>query len=275
MQLNIDLKRDLVFFDIEATGLNVLRDRIVQIALIKYTRGKQDPTNYQTLVNPGVPISEEAIAVHGITPEMVQNAPTFAQIATKLFEFIGDADLAGYNSNRFDVPMLMEEFGRVGIDFSTEGRSLLDMQQIFYKMEPRTLRAAYRYYCGKKLENAHDAMVDVEATVEVFIGQLARYEEEDYISEDGQVVERPIRGDVKAIYRFINEQPVIDVTQRLKLNADGKVVFNFGKYDGMEAGPVLHSDKNYYHWILEKEFSQQVKQLVRKIYKEYETHQGT
>jgi DNA polymerase III subunit epsilon len=270
MSISLKLKKSLVFFDIEATGLNVLRDRIVQIALVRYDRDQPEPETFTSLVNPGIPISEEAIAVHGITPEKVKNAPTFPQIADKILAFIGDSDLAGYNSNRFDIPMLMEEFGRAGIAFQVDQRSLLDVQQIFYKMEPRTLKAAHRFYCGEEMADAHDALADVKATISVLEGQLRKYKDADYEDADGKVVPAPIVPDVQSLYRFTNDQPVIDVTQKLKLNAEGKIVFNFGKYDGQEVAQVFATDKNYYHWILEKEFSQQVKQLVKKIMKENE-----
>jgi len=145
MEFNLD--RDIVFFDIESTGLSVVKDRILQIAFIKYM-----------LINPSMPIAEEAMAVHGITPDMLRNKPVFSQVAQQLFEFIGNADLGGYNSNRFDVPMLIEEFHRVGIEFDMSKRRTVDVQRVFYKMEPRTLAAAYKFYCGKRIENAHDAL---------------------------------------------------------------------------------------------------------------------
>ena len=140
--MNFNLDKDLVFFDIESTGLNVVRDRIIQIALIKYSPGKLEPEELELLVNPGIPIGEEAMAIHGITPAMVANKPSFGQEAENLFNWIGDADLSGYNSNRFDIPMLVEEFARVGFDFDIDNRRLIDVQRIFYKMEPRTLKAA-------------------------------------------------------------------------------------------------------------------------------------
>jgi DNA polymerase III subunit epsilon len=271
--LNIPLKRDLVFFDIEATGLNIMRDKIVQIGLIKYFKSGENPERFMSLVNPGIPISAEAMAVHGITPDMLRNQPTFQQISEKLYNFIGDADLAGYNSNRFDVPMLVEEFGRCGIEFNLEKRSLLDVQQIFYKMEPRTLKAAYKFYCEKELIDAHDAMADVEATVAVFQGQLERYQGVNYTDSDGNTIPEPIKPDIQALYQFTNDQKIIDVTQKLKLDHEGRVIFNFGKHEGKEVGPALSEDKQYYHWILEKEFSQQVKQMVKKLVTEYEAAQ--
>lgn len=266
----IPLKRDLVFFDLEATGLNVLKDRIVQIALIKFEKKTGAEKRYCTLVNPGIPISEEAISIHGITPDMVRSAPTFAQIAEQLYTFIGNADLAGYNSTRFDIPMLIEEFGRVGMDFSIEDRNLIDVQQIFYKMEPRTLRAAYRFYCGEELNNAHDALADVEATIKVFRGQLSKYAGVNLTDDKGNIIESPVVPDAKELYKFTHEQPIIDVTNRLKLNKDGEVVFNFGKYEGQVVAEVLAKDHNYYHWMMEKDFSQQVKQMIKKIYEENE-----
>ena len=179
MELHLD--RNLIFFDIESTGLNVIRDRIIQLAMIRYHQNGSPPEERSYLINPGIPISEEAMAVHGITPEDVANKPTFQQLAKEIFDFIGDADLAGYNSNRFDIPVLMEEFARVGIDFDVDQRRTIDVQRIFYKMEPRTLSAAYQFYCQKSIAKAHDALEDVRATVEVLDGQLRRYQGVDLI----------------------------------------------------------------------------------------------
>lgn len=267
MKLNLD--RDLCFFDLEATGLNVIRDRIVQIAIIKYFKKDKAPEELSMLINPGIPISEEAMEVHGITPKMLSNKPTFQQVADKLYDFIGNSDLAGYNSNRFDVPMLMEEFARVGIEFDTSKRRLIDVQRVFYKMEPRTLKAALKFYCGKELENAHDALADVQATVDVFKGQLERYEGVDFVDADGNLIDAPIKNDMQAIHDFTGDLRTIDATQRLKYNQDGVVVFNFGKYQGKPVAETLTKDRQYYSWILNKEFSSQVKQIVKRLVKEY------
>jgi DNA polymerase-3 subunit epsilon len=267
MKFNLD--KNLVFFDIESTGLNVLKDRILQIALIKFTREKEEPVELQMLINPGIPISEEAFAVHGISNEMLRNKPTFAQVAEEIFSFIGDADLAGYNSDRFDIPMLMEEFHRVGIQLDISHRRLLDVQKIFYKMEPRTLKAAYKLYCNKDLEDAHDALADVRATVDVLKGQIQRYENMDYIDGDGVVQKAPIKNDISAIAGFISDESMLDVTQRLKYNSNKEIIFNFGKYAGQKVSEVFKSEPNYYHWIMEKEFSAQVKQIVKKIFEEH------
>lgn len=268
--MTFNLDKDLCFFDLEATGLNVIRDRIVQIAIIKYFKDGSDPEELVMLINPGIPISEEAMNVHGITPDDLRNKPTFQQVAQKIYDFIGDADLGGYNSNRFDVPLLMEEFARVGIEFDVDNRRSIDIQRIFYKMEPRTLRAALKFYCDKELLDAHDALADVKATVDVFKGQLAKYEGTDLIDEEGEKIACPIKNDIQVIHEFTNDLKTIDATQRLKYNSDGVVVFNFGKYIGQAVAPTLVKDKQYYHWILNKEFSFQVKQIVKKLVKEYE-----
>ena len=264
------LKKDLVFFDLEATGLHVIRDRIVQIALIKYFSDGRAPEEKCMLINPGIPISEEAMAVHGITPEDVRNKPTFPQVAKEIFDFIGDADLAGYNSNRFDLPMLMEEFARVGIELDITRRRCIDVQRIFYKMEPRTLKAALKFYCDEDMEDAHDALADVKATVSVFQGQLERYRGVDYIDGDGNVDTSPIIKDVQALHDFTNDMRFVDATQRMKYDTNGEIVFNFGKYNGKPVAETLVKDKQYYNWILNKEFSSQVKQVVKKLVKEYE-----
>ncbi len=272
--MEFSLERDLCFFDVEATGLNVVRDRIVQIAIVKYSPNTSEPTELVQLINPGIPISEEAMNVHGITPKDLANKPTFEQVAQKIYDFIGNADLAGYNSNRFDVPMLMEEFARVGIEFSMERRRTIDVQRIFYKMEPRTLKAALQFYCQKDLVDAHDALADVKATVDVLKGQLEKYNGVSFKDADDNVMEDAVKNDMQALHDFTNDFKTIDATQRLKYNADGVIVFNFGKYVGKPAAEVLSKDKQYYNWILNKEFSSQVKQIVKQIVKDYEKKQG-
>ncbi len=268
MEFNLD--RDLCFFDIEATGLHVLRDRIIQIAIKRYHVDRSPPSSYMQMINPGIPISQEAMEITGITPDQLRNKPTFAQVAKNIFEFIGSADLAGYNSNRFDVPMLMEEFERVGMAFSLEGRRSIDVQKIFYRMEPRTLKAAHRFYCGGEMMNAHDAMADVDATVAVLKGQLNRYEGKDLVDDEG-VLEAPVKNNVQALHDFSNDPRMLDVTQRLKLDRSGEIVFNFGRYQGQRVKEILQQDRDYYHWILKKEFSVQVKTIVRQIMKELES----
>lgn len=271
-----NLKKDLIFFDLEATGLSVVRDRIVQIGMVKYSPGKEEPEQYESLVNPEmVLISPEAYEVHGISAQDVANKPTFAQLADEVLEFIGDGDLAGYNSDRFDVPLLMEEFTRVGKKLDMSVRRTIDVQRIFYKMEPRTLAAAYRFYCQKEMENAHDAIADVKATAEVLMGQIEMYKDKDYVDKDDQVISNPIKNDVEALSSFTSDLRFLDATQKIKVNEQGVPVFNFGKYMNQPVAPALAKDRNYYHWILEKEFSTQVKDLVKRLLKEYESQQNS
>ncbi len=268
--LDLPLERDLCFLDLEATGLNVVRDRIVQIGMVKFFADGRPPAEMYMLINPGIPISEEALAVHGITPQDVANKPTFQQVAQKIYDFIGNADLAGYNSTRFDIPMLMEEFDRTGLSFDMEKRRSIDIQRIFYKMEPRTLKAALRFYCNEEMDDAHDALADVRATIAVFAGQLARYKGVDYVDEDGHVEKAPIKKSVAALHEFTNDLRFVDATQKLKYDLNGVVVFNFGKYMGQPVAEVLAKDKQYYQWMLSKEFSSQVKQIIQKLVKAHE-----
>ncbi|MEO7176758.1 MAG: 3'-5' exonuclease, partial [Saprospiraceae bacterium] len=259
-----NLDRDLCFFDLESTGLNILRDRIVQIAIIKYFADGREPEELYELVNPGIPISDEAMAVHGITAAAVANKPGFDILGPKILAFIGNSDLSGYNSNRFDIPMLMEEFARIGIDFEIDNRRLIDVQRVFYKMEPRTLKAAYRFYCQEELVDAHDALEDVRATVKVLQGQIAKYEGQDLVGEEGEIVPAPIRNDIQVLHDFTNDLRTPDATQKLRYEPDGTIVFNFGKYVGKTIGQVQEAEASYLQWILQKEFSTQLKQIIRK-----------
>lgn len=271
--MDLQLDRDLCFFDIEATGLSVIRDRILQIGIIKYFADGRAPEALNMIINPGIPISEEAMQVHGILPKDVANKPTFQQVAQKIHAFIGNADLAGYNSNRFDIPMLMEEFDRAGLEFDITRRRMIDVQRIFYKMEPRTLKAALKFYCDKDIEDAHDAMTDVRATVEVFMGQLERYKGVDYIDDEGNVQKAPVKKNIQELHEFTNDQRFVDATQKMRYDQNGTIVFNFGKYNNQPVAEVLSKDKQYYNWILNKEFSSQVKQIVKKLVTEYEKKQ--
>mgnify|MGYP001180885036 CR=1 FL=1 len=268
--MKLQLDRDICFLDLETTGLSIVRDRILQIAIIKYFAGSKPPEELSMLINPGIPISEEAMQIHGISPKDVANKPTFQQVAQKIYDFIGQADLAGYNSMRFDIPLLMEEFARVGMEFDISRRRCIDVQRIFYKMEPRTLKAALKFYCDKDLEDAHDALADVRATIDVFNGQLERYEGVPYLDEDGNVTPSPIVPHVQSLHEFTNDNRFLDATQKIRLDHNGVAVFNFGKYMGQPVAETLVKDKQYYHWILNKEFTSQLKQIVKKLVKDYE-----
>ncbi len=267
--MEFQLDRDIVFFDLEATGLHVVKDKIVQIALIKYFEDGRKPQEWVSLINPEIEISKDAESVHGISKQMVKDAPTFKDVAEELYHFIGSSDLAGYNSNRFDIPMLIEEFARAGYDLDMDSRRTIDVQKIFYRMEPRTLSAALKFYCGKSLDNAHDALADVVATVDVLKGQLERYIDTDIEDPNGGIIRRPVRNDMEALYQFTNDFRMVDATQRLKYDRNGEIVFNFGKYVGKPVGETLFKNPQYFKWIQEKDFSHQVKQIIKRLLEDY------
>ncbi|MFT7121225.1 MAG: DNA polymerase-3 subunit epsilon [Neolewinella sp.] len=259
----LQLPNDLVFFDLEATGLNIVQDRIVQIAMVKLFADGREPEEMEMKINPTVPVSAEAEAIHGLSNADLADEPTFDKVAKQVYDFIGDADLGGYNSNRYDVPLLQEEFYRAGIYLDTSNRRLVDSQQIFYRMEPRTLSAALKYYTGKKMENAHDALADVRATVDVFKGQLKRYEGAEYDDGDGNI-SHPFES-IDTVAAFCQDDRYLDATRRLKKGPDGIPQFNFGKYSGQNVAAVFGKDPSYLKWILNKDFSTEVKALVKAI----------
>ncbi|MDZ4710633.1 MAG: 3'-5' exonuclease [Saprospiraceae bacterium] len=262
------IKNDLVFLDIEATGANFLKDRIIQLAMIKYKPGTDEPEEWNELINPGIPISAEAYGIHQIDAQALARKPSFGQLAEKIIKFIGGADLAAYNSYKLDIPILMEEFDRAGIQWEIKNRKIIDIQRIFHKMEPRTLKAALKFYCNKDLESAHNALADTRAIVDIFKGQIKRYENAILEDEDGKEIPAPIQRDIKMLHEFTNDQNMVDITHRLKYNAEGAMVFNFGKYNGQPVIEVFKRDRHFYHWIQSKEFSVQVKSILRKVYQE-------
>jgi len=256
LQFNLD--RDIVFFDIESTGLNILQDRIVQIALIKYYADDRESTELELMINPGRPIPKESQDVHGISDEAIADKPKFHEVAQQVYDFI-------YNSDRFDVPMLLEELYRSGFNLDMNSRKSIDVQKIFYRMEPRTLKAALKHYCGRDLVDAHDALADVRATVDVLKGQIKMYEGVDHEDGDGFITKEPIKNDLNAIYEFTADKRHVDFTNRLKKNENGDIVFNFGKYMNQRVKDVIKKDRNYFHWIMEKDFSSQVKSAIQGI----------
>lgn len=263
------IKTDLIFLDIEATGANFLKDRIIQLAMIKFKPGVEEPEEWDELINPGIPISQEAYEIHQIDAQTLSRKPSFGQLAEKIHKFIGGADLVAYNSYKLDIPILMEEFARVGIHWDIKNRKIIDVQRIFHKMEPRTLKAALKFYCQKELEAAHNALADTRAIVEIFKGQILRYENANLEDEEGKEIPAPIRRDIKTLHEFTNDQNMVDITHRLKYNADGVMIFNFGKYNGQPVIEVFKRDRNFYHWIQTKDFSVQVKEILKKVYQEH------
>lgn len=247
--MNIQLVKPLCVFDLETTGLNISKDRIVQIAILKiYPSGNKEELNL--LINPEMTISESNSAIHGVTNEMVKDAPTFKEAGQKIVEFIGDSDLAGYNSNKFDVPVLAEEFLRVDIDFDLSTKDCVDIQNIFHKMEQRTLVAAYKFYCSKELINAHDAMADTVATWEVFEKQLEQYDN----------LQPNI--DFLADFSRNSVHKNIDFAGRLAINENNEAIYNFGKHKGKTIKEISISEPGYYGWMLEADFPRYTKKIL-------------
>ena len=246
----LSLIRPIAFLDLETTGVNLSSDRIVEIAIVKIM---PDHTRQikRKLLNPEMQIPTASSDIHGITNEMVKDAPTFKQAGNEIKQFLQDCDLGGYNSNRFDIPILMEEFLRAGMDVDLSNRRMIDVQHIFYSMEPRTLSAAYKFYCQKELINAHSAEVDINATIEVFISQLERYNQ--------------LGNNIDSILSVIGEEKIVDYARRFSFDDKGVEVFNFGKYKGKSVSEVLKSEPHYYDWMMRGDFPLHTKQKLTEI----------
>jgi DNA polymerase III subunit epsilon len=238
--MKLSLSRPLAFLDLETTGINISTDRIVEIAIVKINIDGTKQVK-RKLINPQMPIPAGATEVHGITDDMVKEAPTFKQVANEIKQFIEGCDLGGYNSNRFDIPMLIEEFLRAGIDFSVEGKKFVDVQKVFHLMEQRTLSAAYKFYCNKSLDGAHSAEVDATATWEVLEAQIERY------PQIGDTVES-----------------IVDFARRF-IKDKGVEVFNFGKHKGKPVVQVLKEEPQYYDWMMKGDFPMNTKQKLTEI----------
>lgn len=249
--MNLNLSRPLVFFDIEATGLNIVSDRIVELCYIKvYPNGEEEARTMR--FNPQIPISAEATAVNGITNEEVADCPLFKERAKELAAVFEGCDIAGFNSNFFDVPLLVEEFIRAGVDFDISKSNFVDVQNIFHKMEQRTLSAAYKFYCSKELENAHSALADTRATYEVLKAQLDRYGEN-------------LKNNVPFLANFSKRNDNVDLAGRIVYNDQKVEVINFGKYKGRPVVEVLRRDPGYFSWIMQGDFTQNTKQTFMRI----------
>lgn len=248
--MNLTLKRPLVFFDLEATGISTSTDRIVEMCLIKvHPDGTEEVRNER--INPEMPIPEQASEIHGIYDKDVKDAPTFKDLAKDLNKFLENCDFAGFNSNRFDFPMLVEEFLRADIDFDVDGRKFIDAQRIFHIMEPRNLSAAYRFYCNEELKDAHSAEADTRATYEVFKAQLNKYEQ--------------LEKNIDALHKISGQGNLVDLAGRIVRNNKGDEVFNFGKHKGKKVTDVFTREPSYYDWMMNGDFPQQTKQVLTKL----------
>lgn len=249
--MELNLKRPICFFDIESTGVNVVNDRIVELSVLKvFPDNTKESRTW--LVNPEMKIPAETTAIHGISDEKVANEPTFKELAHTVYSMIKDSDLAGYNSNKFDIPMLAEEFLRANIEFHMENRKAVDVQNIFHRMEQRTLSAAYKFYCQKTLENAHTAEADTTATYEILKAQLDRYPDD-------------IENDIDFLSDFSNRQRVADFAGFIAFNDDNKEYFTFGKYKNHLVEDVLKKDGGYFGWILNANFPLYTKKVLTAI----------
>ena len=248
--MNLKLTKPLAFFDLETTGLNIASDRIVEISIVKMMPNG-DKEIKTKLLNPTIPISKEASAVHGIKDEDVKDKATFKEVAQELNEFISGCDLAGYNSNRFDIPLLAEEFLRASIDFDVSNRNLIDVQNIFHKMEQRTLVAAYKYYCNKDLTNAHSAEADTTATYEILEAQVEKYAD--------------LKNDAAFLSAFSQMTNNVDLLGRIVYNDKNVEVFNFGKHKGKPVTEILEKEPGYFNWMMNGDFPLYTKKVLKEI----------
>ena len=252
----LQLKKPLIIFDLETTGINVSHDRIIDIYLIKSMPDGAE-THYYKRLNPGIPIPPDSSAIHGIFDKDVKDSPFFEDIAKELNEFIGEADFAGFNSNRFDFPLLVEEFYRADIDFQTEKRKFIDAQRIFHTKEPRNLGAAYRFYCDKTLENAHSAEADTVATWEIIKAQIERYSD--------------LTPTVDFLHNFSGQHEFVDLAGRIKRNKKGEPCFAFGKHRGKTVADVFRSEPSYFEWMMNGDFPENTKRVITRLMLETKT----
>ncbi|WP_396163719.1 exonuclease domain-containing protein [Flavobacterium sp.] len=248
--MELKLIRPICFFDLETTGIDVARDRIVEISIFKiYPNGTKESKTW--LVNPTIPIPPQSTAVHGISDEKVANEPTFDALASQVHNIIKDSDLAGFNSDRFDIPLLAEELLRAGVDFDMKNRVSVDVQTIFHKMEERTLSAAFKFYCGQSLENAHSAEADTMATYEILKSQLDRYEN--------------LENDMKSLSEFTTRKKSVDFAGFIAMNTEGKEIFTFGKHKGALVEDIFDKEPGYFGWIQNADFPLYTKKVLTAI----------
>ncbi|HNY03213.1 MAG TPA: 3'-5' exonuclease [Bacteroidales bacterium] len=258
--MELNLTRPIAFFDLETTGIKVATDRIVEISIVRVQPGGE--TRIKTMrINPEMPIPPEVIQIHGITDDDVKDCPVFRQVAADLARFLDGCDLAGYNSNHFDIPLLVEEFLRAGVEFELKGRRFIDVQNIFHKMEPRNLRAAYQFYCSKELENAHSAEADTLATYEILKAQLDRYTNVMIKDKRGNLIQ-PVVNDMQALSDFSYSTRSVDLIGHIVYNDKNVETFNFGKHKGKPVLQVFRDEPSYYDWMMKSEFPLSTKKVI-------------
>src|SRR5699024_9192687 len=248
--MQLKLKKPICFFDLETTGVNVANDRIVEISILKiFPNGNKESHTWR--VNPEIPIPAEATAIHGISNEDVADEPTFKELAHRVYDFIKGCDLGGYNSDRFDVPLLVEELLRAGVDFNLKNVYAVDVQTIFHKKEKRTLEAAYKFYCDLELTDAHSAEADTRATYEVLKGQLERYDD--------------LENDIEWLAKFSSHKKRADFAGFLAYDQEGKEIFTFGKHKGKRVEEILEKEPGYFGWIQNANFPRYTKKVLSEI----------
>jgi len=261
--MELKLTRPLAFFDLETTGLNISNDRIVEISILKIMPdGSQK--SLTKLLNPTIPIPAEVTKIHGISDADVADKPSFLEVANELNQFLLNCDLSGYNALKFDIPLLVEEFLRAEINFELKNRKFIDVQNIFHKMEQRTLKAAYKFYCNKDLVDAHTAEADTIATFEILKAQLDRYENTEYEDRDG-MKSYPVKNDVQALHNFSIQNRNADLVGHIILNDEDIEVFNFGKHKGKAVEDIFKSEPSYYDWMMKSDFPLSTKKIITGI----------
>ncbi|PLW95863.1 MAG: DNA polymerase III subunit epsilon [Marinilabiliales bacterium] len=262
--MELNLTKPIAFFDLETTGLNIAKDRIVEFSVLKVTPEGEEIIK-TSKINPTIPIPKEVSEIHGIYDKDVIDQPTFKQVAADLNQFLQNCDLAGYNALRFDIPLLVEEFLRAGVDFEMRNRRVVDVQNIFHRMEQRTLSAAYKFYCDKNLEDAHTAEADTIATYEVLKAQLDRYKETPLKDKKGNVF-TPVVNDMKALSEFTARTKNADLTGQIIFNEKDEEVFNFGKFKGQRVVDVFNKEPQYYDWMMKSDFPLYTKKVIQELY---------
>lgn len=262
--MDLNLTKPITFFDLETTGLNIAKDRIVEFSFLKITPAGEEIVK-TAKINPTIPIPAQVTEIHGITDEDVKDQPTFKQVANDLSRFLNNSDLAGYNALRFDIPLLVEEFLRAGVDFEVKNRRIVDVQNIFHKMEQRTLVAAYKFYCGKNLEDAHTAEADTIATYEVLKAQLDMYKNTPFKDKNGNIF-TPVINDMKMLSEFTARTKNVDLTGQIIYNEKNEEVFNFGKYKGQKVVDVFQKEPQYYDWMMKSDFARYTKKIIQELY---------